>query len=422
MKRKLPSRSYGMNNSRVSAVATLGAAIAVLGGCAGHGEYTKEHIKDSQEKLAQMKSGTEWQMAQQQFLAGDLQKARKTVDKSIALNDQVPKAHVLKGRILMEQGQLENARQCFLEAERLDPTCVDAQYYLGIVHERFNQPEDALQRYTNAMGLDSTNPQYVIAASDMMVQLGKLEEAKTFLLERRSNFEYNGAIRQSLGHIAVLQQEFPLAVNYFNEALLLSPDDLTVLEDLARAQYSSQRFADAEVNLGKLLASDQCKDRRDLKHLRAKCMIAADRPVEARQILVELTGDAQGGADVDAWVDLGSASYILSDKLRLKNVALRLVALAPQRHEGYMFRAMVQRLEGDLTGALASLDAAAARTTLDSTPLLLKGMILQDQGKIDAAKQSYAAATKIDPNGPARRALESLGGTPALAGHPAGEE
>lgn len=415
---KLPNRSDRIKVAQGCAV----AALAVLVGCAGHGEYTKEHIKDSQDKLAQMKSGTEWQMAQQQFLAGDLDKARKTVDKSLALNDQVPKTHVLKGRILMEKGQLEGARMCFLEAEKLDPTCVEAQYYLGIVHERFNQPEEALQRYTNAMGLDTANAQYVIAAGDMMVQLGKLEEAKTFLSERRSNFEYNGAIRQSLGHIAVLQQEFPSAVDYFNEALLLSPDDLTVLEDLARAQYSAQRFADAEINVGKLLVNERYAERRDLKHLQAKCMIAADRPVEARKILVQLTSDSEGAADVDAWVDLGSASYILSDKVRLRNVASRLVSIAPQRHEGYMFKAMVQRIDGDLNGAITSLDLAAARTTTDSTPLLLKGMIQQDQGQTEAAKRSYAAATKIDPNGPARRAFESLGGVPALAGHPDGEE
>lgn len=418
MMRKLPNRS---DRSRI-AQGCAALALAVLAGCQGHGEYTKEHIKDSQEKLAQMKSGTEWQMAQQQFLAGDLDKARKTIDKSLSLNDQVPKSHVLKGRILMEQGQLENARQCFLEAEKLDPTCVDAQYYMGIVHERFNQPEEALLRYTNAMGLDAANAQYVICAGDMMVQVGKLEEAKAFLLERRSNFEYNGAIRQSLGHIAVLQQQYPLAADYFSEALLLSPDDLTVTEDLARAQYSAQRFADAEVNLGKLLASERYATRRDIRHLQAKCMIASDRPVEARQVLVQLTSDPQGAADVDAWVDLGSASYILSDKVRLRNVASRLVTMAPQRHEGYMYKAMVQRIDGDLNAALASLELAAARTTTDSTPLLLMGMIEQDRGNVEAAKRSYAAATKIDPNGPARRALESLGGVPVLAGHEAGQD
>jgi Flp pilus assembly protein TadD len=83
---------------------------------------------------------------------------------------------------------------------------------------------------------------------------------------------------------------------------------------------------------------------------------------------------------------------------------------------------MVQRLDGDLNGAIASLDLAAARTTTDSTPLLLKGMIEQDRGNTEAAKRSYAAATQIDPTGPARRAFESLGGTPALAGHPDSEK
>ena len=55
----------------------------------------------------------------------------------------MPKSHVLKGRILIEEGKLEQARASFLEAEKLDEDCVEAQYYLGIVHERFNEPENA---------------------------------------------------------------------------------------------------------------------------------------------------------------------------------------------------------------------------------------------------------------------------------------
>lgn len=394
-------------------VAVAGLALAV--GCGGHGSYTKAHLEDSQKKLAEMKSGTEWQMAQQQFLAGDLDKAQKTIDKSLSLNEKVPKSHVLKGRILMEKGQLESARLCFLEAERLDEKNVEAQYYLGIVHERFNEPTEALQRYTNAETLDPTNAQYVIAISDMLVQTGKMDEARAYLEGKRSNFEYNAAIRQSLGNIAMLKQDFPAATELFGEAHTLSPTDMHILEDLVRAEMAWGRYSDAEVNVRKLLADETYSTRRDLKHLQAKCLIAVGRPVEARQILVELTTDSEGGRDIDAWVDLGNASYILKDKTRLRTVASRLTAMAPSRHEGYMFRGVGQMIDGDLSAAITSFDQAAARTTKDATPLLLKGLAQQDQGKFDEAKQTFTVALSIDPRGPARQALDALNGTTIFA-------
>src|SRR5262245_43766148 len=100
---------------RILLAVALPAALT-LAGCAQHGEYTKKHLNEAAERMSQMKSGTEWEMARQQYLAGDLDKALKTVDRSITLNDKVAKSHVLRGRILIEKGRMEEARQSLLKA------------------------------------------------------------------------------------------------------------------------------------------------------------------------------------------------------------------------------------------------------------------------------------------------------------------
>lgn len=390
---------------RTHTLALSALALLTLAGCAGHGKYTSERINAASTRMSQLKSGTEWQMAQQQFLAGELDKSLKTVDRSIALNGEVPKSHLLRGRILVEKGRLEEARTSFLTAEKLDPTYVEAQYYLGIVHERFNDAEEALVRYQRSMELDPTNAQYVVAASDMLVQLGRVEEAQRLLEEHRADFQYNAAIRQSLGHIAMMKGDAPRAVTLFSEAQLLSPDDLVIVEDLLRAQLAAGNHADAEYNSAKLLQNDKYKDRRDLQLIRARCLLNTDRPVEARAILVELTNTAQGAHDFDTWMDLGQACIILEDRTRLKTVASRLIATAPDRYEGHLFRSMYYRMEGNLPSALDAADAAVARSTISADPLMLKGMILQEQGKLAAAQQTFAAAVKLDPQ---REAAQQL--------------
>ncbi len=83
-------------------------------------------------------------------------------------------------------GRLEEARASFLSAETLDPTFVEAQYYLGIVHERFNDAEEALTRYQRAMQLDPANAQYVVAAGEMLVHLGRVDEAERMLEQHRT--------------------------------------------------------------------------------------------------------------------------------------------------------------------------------------------------------------------------------------------
>jgi tetratricopeptide (TPR) repeat protein len=225
------------------------------------------------------------------------------------------------------------------------------------------------------------------------------------LEEHRVGFQYNAALRQSLGHIAMMRGDAPRAVTVFSEAQLLAPDDLTVVEDLLHAQVAAENYADAEYNAGKLLANEAYKERRDLQLIRARCLLHTDRPVEARAILIELTNTAQGGHDFDAWVDLGQTCIVLEDRTRLKSVASRLVATAPERYEGHFFRAMYYRMEGNLPSAMDAVETAVTRAVADCNPLLLKGMLLQDQGKHEAAQQAFAAAVNLEPDRAAARQL-----------------
>jgi len=54
------------------------------------------------------------------FLAFLADEAKQWIDKSISINDKVAKSHVLKGRILMEQGRLEKARDSLMTAVEIE--------------------------------------------------------------------------------------------------------------------------------------------------------------------------------------------------------------------------------------------------------------------------------------------------------------
>ena len=112
------------------------------------------------------------------------------------------------------------------------------------------------------MALDTSNAQYVIASAEMYIALGKLDEADGVLNSNRQNFQYNSAVRQTLGHVQMLRKQPVEAARTFTEARILAPDDRSVLEDLVRAQVASTQFAEAEVNLTKLIDMYKDKPRR----------------------------------------------------------------------------------------------------------------------------------------------------------------
>lgn len=386
---------------RTLAVSAAGLMIALAGaagtGCSGHGKHTQGHKNAAEARLAQMKSATEWDMARQAYLAGDLEKALRHIDRSIVLNDQVPKSHVLRGRILLEMGNFEAAIASLEKAAELDPSNVDAAYYQGLCFERIAKREQALELYQFAATLAPENGQYAVAAAEMLIDLGRLDDANEYLLERSTSLQHNPGVKQALGQIALLQGRGEDAHELFTEARLLSPDDTAILEDLIRAQIATERFAEAEYHLARLSEAPANKGRRDLQHMRARCLLQVDRPLEAREILISLTSDQAGTKDVEAWIMLGHTSYVLGDVGRLRQAAARVIALAPTRSEGYMLRAMWQRQSGDRAAALTALDEAVKFRGMDTAPLVLRAIVAQELGRLDIAESSLAMAASENP-------------------------
>ena len=384
--------------------------IALVGGCAGsHGAYTTEGLNVARDRMAVIKSGTQWDMARQEFLTGDLNKALKSVDESIAINESVPKSHTLRGQILMELGQLEQASKALTRALAIDPSFTEAHYYLGVLYERFGELDSALDKYQAAAALAPSNAQYTLASAEVLLDMGRLAAAKTLLNQKKSDFEHNAGIRQTLAHIASMEHDAPLAAKLFGEARMLDPDDESIMEDLAVAQVEAEQYVEAEYTLHLLLKKPAQKDRRDLKQLEARCLVALDRPVEARSILLGLTSDDAGLSDVDAWVELGQVAYMLGDMQRVRIAAGRVRTLDPTRYEGPLLRALWERAKGNLEGALTS--ASKAQTLVqgaDNGPAVVRGLILHQMGRQQDAKESALDALSINPNDEGAKKLLAL--------------
>lgn len=381
--------------------AIYGSAIllASLAGCSGQGNYTREGVSMAKERMSFLKSATEWELARQAFLAGDLEKAIEKVDYSLSINDSVVKSHVLKGRILIEFGDLGNALKSLQTATILDPEEPDAHYYLGVLYERLNRPEDAHTHFEIACDVDDYNPSYAVAASEMLIDLDRLEEAKAYLVSIPMAAN-NAGIRQSLGHIALIESEYDLAVKYFKESRLLAPDDEGIAEDLIHALMMAGEYSQAEHNIALMMKKIENADRTDLKVLHAKALMNTGRPVEARSIYQELLSDAEGMSNVDLWIGLANASFVVDDMRNVRKAASRIVALAPDLHDGYLLYAMYHRQTEDFSSALASIDKAIEMNPINGDVHAYRSLILSKLNRRLDAIASASRAVELDPGNP----------------------
>lgn len=396
-------------NTRHRSLGPLGALFLCLAGplvgCAGHGKHTSEGLSMAQVRSAQIKSSTEWNMAHQAFLSGNLDKALRKVDEAIALNPTIAKSHLLKGRILIEKGKMGEALESLDVAIEFKPEEHEAYYYKGIVFERLQRLDEALAAYQTALSIDPERAQYAIASAEVLIDLDRRDEARAALETFSKTNRDNAAVVQTLGTISMLEEDFTEAARLFNEARLLSPEDAGILEDLADALMGAGRFAEAEFYLNTLLSDAGNAQRRDLKQMRARCLIELDRPVEARAILLDLTSVRDGSKDPHAWIALGRVAYQLNDQANLDLASTRATTLAPENADAWLLKALAARSAGKPVAALDATDRALRIDNQNQTVLTLRALVLQDLGRHDDALVTLQRAYIIDPSNETVRGL-----------------
>jgi len=86
--------------------------------------------------------------------AGDLERARQTVEKGLSRHKDYPSAHVVLGRILWDMGDVSAAEAEFRRVLELDPENRVALRGLGDLAREAGRPAEALERYRALLLLD----------------------------------------------------------------------------------------------------------------------------------------------------------------------------------------------------------------------------------------------------------------------------
>ncbi|MEX2672418.1 MAG: tetratricopeptide repeat protein [Phycisphaeraceae bacterium] len=383
---------------------TLGLVLSIAG-CSGH--QTRADAKNAaQERWGSARANISYSLAEQQFEVGDLDKAEKTVNEAISTHPDDPRYYDLSARIAMERGQLERAYRLLEHSISLDEERHESHYLHGVVQQRWQRYEPALESYEQAFAHRPDEPAALLAVAEMLVKLDRVDEAVERLEERLAYFANNAAIRTGIGRIHMMKHNYAKAVTAFREASVLSPEDQNIRELLALAAFADEQYGEVIRLLAGMLSDDANKDRVDLKIVLADAFMATENPVEARRIFLSITQEDPN--DVNAWIKLAQASWMVGDDPRLTQATARVIALAPRRHEGYLLRGMAEHRKGEADAAIASFERASELAPSNTLPLILKGMTKEQAGDSDGAVAAYRAALAIEPDD--RRAQELLAG------------
>jgi tetratricopeptide (TPR) repeat protein len=303
--------------------------------------------------------------------------ALKAIENSLTLEGEVATAHELHARVLIEAGRLDAALEAVDRGYELEASS-GLDYLRGIVLELMGHLEEARSSYEAALDGDSTNASYRIALAEIQVQLGCVDQARSNLEASNPWNPEQAGIYQALGHLELLEGNHRIAREHFEAASLLRPKDPGVLEDLLRIQVQLgdwERGLETAASLAVTLVQGE---RPDLRRLHAFLLIRNREPVQAREILLELTTRATHGYDHEAWKLLSEVAVMIRDWRLLRSAGDRMIQREPMLADGFLAQALARREEGDLPGALKSARLALDRQRDSGTANQLMALILAE--------------------------------------------
>jgi Flp pilus assembly protein TadD len=383
---------------RTRTIATLAFAAALLvgSGCGGLKPYDQK--AEATANWNRARANVLGSLGRDQLQSGSLDKAERTIAEAVALDPTSAPLRVLAAKLAIEKGRLEVADRELTVARKLDPKMAEAEYLQGIVLERWQKPQAALERYTAATEKDPGELAYLLARAEMMAATGAADEAIALLKDKIGYFEHSAAIRDAIGQLLVHQGRYAEAVVQFRQAVVLQTDDDNVREHLALAQFRAGQHREAAEGLERLVAKEAFAKRPDLFLALGESQLATGKLRDAR-------GSFETSARLDpsnaaAWLCVAKTALRLGDLQRCDLALRKAMSLDAADPQPSLLLGYLRLKQHKFDEALFSFRRAAALDPTDTVATCMVGYTLARKGNNDAAMQHYAQALRQKPNDP----------------------
>lgn len=314
--------------------------------------------------------------------------------KALARDPDNFQAQLLNGQIKLAQGKVADAKMDMERMAKNYPQAPRVHYQLALAYLAENDADKATKSLSKAIALDpdffqatllkaglqirTGNPDLAVVALRQVIQKNpQILQAQMLLAGAyRAQSNCNNAlgiyrdleaaypdsfqIPMLMGETFLQQQNTNAARAAFAKSLGLSPGNFPVVEQLVGLDLAEKQYATALQRVAPLLEKDPKS--------------VALRLLKARILFVQ------------------------GDSKQAEVVLLEAVELQPEAEATHMMLARIYMDAKQNSKALAQLRIAAAANTNDVAPLLIAGMILDQDKDYDGARDAYEKLLARNPN------------------------
>lgn len=348
-----------------------------------------------------------YNLGRDQYAAGNFESARKSVTEALRLDPTNANVLVLSARLDIESGRLESAVAALQAARESAPLDPEPDYLLGVIAQRWQRCDEALQHYASATTKNPNELAYLLAQSEMLVQLGRPDEALSMLQSKVVHYENSAAIRDAVGQLLMQAGRPAEAAEMFRQASILASEDAAIREHLGLALYQSGRFREANEVLTRLTGEEPFASRADLWLAIGECRLKLGRFAEARSAFETASG--LDPHEVATWLGIAKSALRLNDVRRAEISVRKALVINPNSADVQLALGYLRLKQDRFDEARQAFEKALSRSPADPVTLCLLGLSLERLGQRDRASECYLRALKLDPSDElATRLLGSL--------------
>src|SRR5262245_28727942 len=152
------------------------ASVCICLAVAGCASTSKKRVVDKEaanKRWTGARAAVLGQLATDQYKSGNFDKSRQSINEAIRLSPDNPQLRLLSAKLAIEQAQLELADKELQTACKLDPKLAEADYFRGVVYQRWQQSEQALDAYKSACEKAPSELSYLMAQAEMLVTMDR---------------------------------------------------------------------------------------------------------------------------------------------------------------------------------------------------------------------------------------------------------
>lgn len=386
----------------VSAVVTLFAAVTNI---ACHESAQRDRQLEAEAEWKRVRAEFKVRLANEQVKDGRVEEALEVLHEAVALDPSAPAHHILLAKCYLEKGDLAAACAAIDHAEAVSGTSAEIAYARGMIAERRAWHDEAMQHYLEAVNLEPANVDYVLAAGELLVAVGRAAEAKAFLDEQIQDLHATELLLLLRARICVLLSDLEQAAADFRAAEDLLVDHRWAAEQYGLVLVRLGRHAKALAVLRPLVESaDRLPDMTSAAvanspaavRALATCHLRLKSPQQAKSLLEEHV--QRYSEDGRAWWLLAESCVRLGDWNGALDSAKRGERVAPGMSGWKLLRAYSTQNSGDTETAITCLKSILSKQPNDVLAHVLLAQVYEQSDNLDLALSHYETAHRLDPH------------------------